>query len=96
MAALTGAHYDLTAPGTSAHLAGMEVSSGFFATLGVKPALGVSSPRQKTGRMERVPLSSAIACGKTDSPEPGSARQAHGLDGADYTVIGILPPKFRL
>ena len=36
MAALTWRNYDLTGPGTSEHLDGMEVSSGFFATLGVK------------------------------------------------------------
>ena len=40
MAALMSRSYDLTAPGTSEHLAGMEVSSGFFATLGVMPVLG--------------------------------------------------------
>src|ERR1700691_6229070 len=36
MSAVTSRTYDLTAPGTSEHLNGMEVSSGFFATLGVK------------------------------------------------------------
>src|ERR1700751_4843316 len=40
MAALTWRNYDLTAPGTSEHLDGMEVSSGFFGTLGVKLGLG--------------------------------------------------------
>jgi MacB-like periplasmic core domain len=37
LAALTSRTYDLTGPGTSEHLDGMEVSSGFFATLGGQP-----------------------------------------------------------
>jgi hypothetical protein len=36
MAALTSRSYDLTAHGTSQHLDGMEVTAGFFATLGVQ------------------------------------------------------------
>ena len=42
MAALifVGQDYDLTSPGTAEHLNGLEVSSGYFSTLGVKPVLG--------------------------------------------------------
>jgi hypothetical protein len=40
MAALTWRNYDLTGPGMSEHLDGMERSSGFLATQGVKLALG--------------------------------------------------------
>ncbi len=40
MAALTWRSYDLTGPGISEHLDGMEVSSGFFSTLGVKLVRG--------------------------------------------------------
>jgi hypothetical protein len=40
MAAVAWHDYDLTSPGTAEHLNGMEVSSGFFTTLGVKPVLG--------------------------------------------------------
>ena len=38
MAAFTGIawSYDLTGPGTAEHMNGAEVSSGFFATLGIK------------------------------------------------------------
>jgi hypothetical protein len=40
MAALTWENYDLIAPGTPEHVAGMEVSSGFFTTLGVPLRMG--------------------------------------------------------
>ena len=57
----------------------------------------MSFHRQKTARMKREPLSSAIACGKTDSPRTRQRLASTiSLDGANYTIIGILPPKFRL
>ena len=40
MAAFAPQGYDLTGPGTAAHVNGQQVSSGFFNTLGVKLALG--------------------------------------------------------
>ena len=47
MAAFNWRDYDLTSPGTAEHLNGTEVSSGFFATLGVKPILGrIFSPAE--------------------------------------------------
>ena len=66
MAAFNWRDYELTQPGTSEHLKGLEVSSGFFATLGVKPILGRDSLHRKTDRTEHPPRLSAIDCGETD------------------------------
>ena len=96
MAALTWRNYDLTGPGASAHLNGMEVSSGFFATVGVKLALG-----RELSAAEDLPhgAPAAIISDRLWKDRFASSPQALGksliLDGAESTIIGILPPGFR-
>ena len=96
MAALTWRDYDLTGSGSSAHLKGMEVSSGFFATLGVKLALG-----RELSASEDLPhgAPAAIISDRLWQERFASSPQALGkslvLDGVETTLIGILPPKFR-
>lgn len=96
MAAFTWRDFDLTAPGTPEHLDGMEVSSGFLATLGVRPVLGrdfSSSEDQPHG------APAAIISDRLWRERFASSPQALGkaiiLDGEDYTVIGVLPAKFH-
>ena len=97
MAALMSRSYDLTAPGTSEHLAGMEVSSGFFATLGVKPVLGQEfSPSEDHPNAARTVVISDRLWKDRFASNPAALGKPISLDGADYTIIGILPPKFRL
>ena len=51
---------------------------------------------RKTCRMARPPPSSAIACGEIDSHRSSQALgKTIVLDGADFTIVGILPPEFR-
>jgi predicted permease len=96
MAALSWRDYDLTGPGTPEHLAGMEVSSAFFSTLGVKPALG----RDFTLAEDRPQGAPAILISdRLWRDRFASSPQALGksmiMDGVDFTIIGVLPPKFR-
>jgi predicted permease len=97
MAALTSRTYDLTGPGTSEHLDGMEVSSGFFATLGVNLVLGhefsPSEDRPNGGRT--VVISNRLWKGRFASNR-GVLGNTVTLDGADFTIVGVLPPNFRL
>jgi predicted permease len=97
MSAVTSRTYDLTAPGTSEHLNGMEVSSGFFATLGVKLILGheFSTSEDSPNAARTVLISDRLWKDRFEST-PGVLGKTLVLDGADFAIIGILPPGFRL
>jgi predicted permease len=96
MAALTWRGYDLTGPGASAHLDGMEITSGFFSTLGVKLAMG-----RELSPSEDLPhgAPAAVISDRLWRDRFGASSQALGksivLDGADFAVVGVLPPGFR-
>jgi predicted permease len=97
MAALTWRSYDLTGPGTSEHLAGMEVSSGFFAILGVKPVLGHEfSPSEDRPNEARTVVISDRLWRDRFASNPSALGKTISLNGADYSIIGILPLKFRV
>jgi predicted permease len=95
-AAATWRDYDLTSPRSSAHLNGMEITSGFFATLGVKLALG-----RELSALEDRPhgAPAAVISDRLWRDEFASSPQAVGkslhLDGADFTVVGVLPANVR-
>jgi len=89
--------YDLSAPGTPAHLSGIEVSQGCFATLGVKLALG-----RDFSAAEDLPhgAPAAIVSDRLWKELFASSPRALGktlvLDSEEVTIIGVLPPHFRL
>ena len=96
MAALTWRDYDLTGPGASAHLDGMEITSGFFSTLGVKLAMG-----RELSPSEDLPhgAPAAVISDRLWRDRFAASSQALGksivLDGVVFTVVGVLPPGFR-
>jgi predicted permease len=95
MAALAWHDYNLTNPGTAEHLDGMEVSSGFLATLGVKPVLGRDfyPPEDQPGGAPAVIISDRLWKDRFAS-SPRALGKPVILDGVAFTIIGILPPKF--
>jgi putative ABC transport system permease protein len=97
MAALAWRDYDLTGSGPAEHLDGMEVSSGFFATLGLKLPLGreFSAEEDRPGAAPQVILSDRLWKDRFAS-SPQIIGKTMLLDGVDYTIVGILPPGFRL
>lgn len=95
MAAFTPHDYDLTNPGAAEHVSGREVTSGFFKTLGVDLFLG----REFTPEEDRqggVPV--AVISSRLWRDRFGASTtlgKIITLDGADYTVVGVLPQQFR-
>jgi predicted permease len=96
MAALTSRNYDLTSPGTPQHLDGMEISSGFFSTLGVKLAMGHDfSPSEDRLHGASAVIISDRLWRNRFAASPQALGKSILLDGAECTIIGVLPPGFR-
>jgi predicted permease len=87
--------YDLTAPGTPEHLHGKQVSSGFFSTLGVDMVLGREfSPAEDTqGGAPAVIIGNRLWKNRFAGDRHVLGRSVT-LNGVDYAVVGVLPPKF--
>jgi predicted permease len=96
MAALTSRNYDLTSPGTPQHLDGLEISSGFFSTLGVKLAMGhdFSPSEDRPHGAPEVIISNRLWRNRF-AASPQALGKSIRLDGGEYTIIGVLPPGFR-
>jgi predicted permease len=96
MAALTFHNFDLTAPGSAAHLMGMRVSHDFLRTLGVQPAVGRDFARSddQANAAPVVVLSNRLWRERFES-DPHVLGHSFVLDGKSFTVIGVLPASFR-
>jgi predicted permease len=96
MAALTSRNYDLTSSGTPQHLDGMEISSGFFSTLGVKLAMGHDfSPSEDRPHGAPAVIISDRLWRNRFASSPQALGTSIRLDSAECTIIGVLPPGFR-
>jgi hypothetical protein len=97
MAVLISRTYDLTGPGISEHVDGMEISSGLFAMLGVKLVRGqeFSPSEDRPHEAQTVVISDRLWRNRFAS-SPQALGKTIILDGAGFTIIGILPPNFRL
>lgn len=88
--------YDLSAPGSPEHLEGVELTAGFFGTLGVDPSLGREFSRQED-RHGGAPV--VIISHRLWRNRFGANPQALGkfliLDGTGYVIVGVLPAGFR-
>ncbi len=96
MAAFMPLGFDLTNPGSPEHVNGYEVSSAFFSTLGVNLALGRSfSPEEdRIGGMPAAVISNRLWQHRFHG-NPAVLGHSLTLNGAGYTIIGVLPPAFR-
>jgi predicted permease len=98
MAALisVGQEYDLTNPGTAEHLEGLEVSSGYFNTLGVKPALGREFiPQEDVQGGAPVVVISNRLWKERFQGSPQILGKPITLNGIDYAIAGVLPAGFH-
>ena len=98
MAALisVGQDFDLTSPGTAEHLNGLEVSSGYFSTLGVKPVLGREFTPQDDvqGGAPVVVISNRLWKERFQS-SPQILGKPVTLNGIDYAIAGVLAAGFH-
>ena len=97
MAAFDSQDRNLTAPGMPERLNGEEISSGFLSILGVQPVLGreFSLDEDKHGGPPVVVISNRLWKNRF-AANAAVLGKSVTLDGVDYTVIGVLPPGFRL
>ena len=96
MAAVRWRYYDLTSPGSPEHLLGAGISSRFLDTLDVKLPVGrnFSSQEDQRGGAPVVIISNDLWRNRF-AGDPQAPGKAVTLNGVDYTVIGILPPRFH-
>ncbi|HEV2288785.1 MAG TPA: ABC transporter permease [Candidatus Acidoferrales bacterium] len=87
--------FDLTGSGDPVQLNGLRASAGFFPSLGVSPALGrtFTDEEDRPGNEHVVILSDALWRERFGGDQSILGR-AIELNGAAYTVIGVMPPGF--
>jgi predicted permease len=96
MAAFAPKVSDLTAPGRPEHLDGEAVSAGAFSTLGVQLALGreFSAAEDTQGGMPAAVISDRLWRDRFAGAGDVLGKSIT-LNGADHTVVGVLPADFR-
>ncbi len=93
-----GRGYNLSTVGTQEpeQVSGLRVSSGFFTVLGVKPMLGRTflPEEELLGRDREVVLSYGLWKNRY-AGDPGLVGRSIRIDGADFVVVGVMPPDFQ-
>ena len=87
--------FNLTGSGEPALLEGLRASAGFFGAMGVSPVLGrtYNSDEDQPGREHEVILSHHLWLDRFGG-DPAVLGRAVDLNGAPYTVIGVMPAGF--
>ena len=88
--------FSLAQPGQPAEqLQGLVVSADFFSTIGVQPALGraFTKEEQQPGRDQVIILTDALWRSRY-AADPNIIGRTIRVDGANQTVIGVMPPGF--
>ncbi|MFZ0335619.1 MAG: ABC transporter permease, partial [Candidatus Acidiferrales bacterium] len=96
MAMYRNQDYSMTGTAQSERVTGYMISADFFTVLGVQPVLGRTF-RADDDHLGAGPV--AILGGEFWNREFGASRDVLGkslvLNGASYTIIGVMPPGFR-
>ncbi len=96
LSAVTPQSVNLTGRAEPGRVIGGFVSSDFFKTLGVEPALGRAflSGEDQAGA-ERVAIVNPVVWRDRFGADPGLVGQTLTLNGQLFTVVGIMPEGFR-
>ncbi len=94
-----GRGYNLSATGATQgaeQVSGLRVSAGFFSVLGARPFLGRTFfPSEETlGNDQEVVLSYGL-WKQHYGGDPALVGRTIRVDGADFTVVGVMPPEFE-
>ncbi|HUE22303.1 MAG TPA: ABC transporter permease [Bryobacteraceae bacterium] len=93
-----GRGYNLSATGNrqeEEQVSGLRVSAGFFAVLGVKPLFGRTFlPEEETLGKDREVVLSYGLWKRRYGGDLSLAGRTIRIDGADFTVIGVMPREF--
>jgi predicted permease len=97
LAAFRWQDYDLTGGGQPEHLNGKMVSAGFFRVLGISPVLGrdFDAGADRLGTSPVVLISGGLWSRRFGSSPSVVGRQLV-LNGASFTVAGVVPATFQL
>jgi predicted permease len=78
------------------HVDGASVDSGFFQTLGAKPAAGrtISAADDPESSAAVVVLSDSLAVALYGSPA-AAVQRSITLNDQPYTIVGVMPPDFK-
>ena len=96
MAGFRGAPFTLTGSGEPRALVGALVSPGFFELLGVQPGMGRSfRPEEHEPGHNLVAIVGHDAWEKYLDSAPDAIGRRISLNGAVYTVVGVMPRGFR-
>jgi putative ABC transport system permease protein len=94
-----GRGYNLSAKGNAREpeqVSGLRVSSGFFTVLGVRPMLGRAFlPEEELAGKDREVVLSYGLWKRRYGGDPSLIGRTIRIDGADYTVVGVMPASFR-
>jgi predicted permease len=95
LGAFQGSNFNLTESGDPAMLEGAQVSWGFFPALGISPELGRTFTREEDapGNEHEVVLGNALWRSRFHR-DPSILNRVIHLNGAPYTVVGIMPRGF--
>ena len=97
MAAFREQEIDLTFPGAPSHLKASQISAGFFSTLGAELALGREFTLQENqpGGAPAVVISNHLWRERFGG-SPEALGKSVTLDGVNYLIVGVAPPRFRV
>jgi putative ABC transport system permease protein len=89
--------FNLTGDGEPLRVAALGVTANLFPALGFAPALGRGFlPEEERAGCHRVAIVSDGLWQRRFGGDPGLIGRQIQLDGEGFTVVGVMPPRFRL
>jgi putative ABC transport system permease protein len=92
-----GSGYNLTGGSEPEFVSALRVSADFFRVLGVSPGVGRSFTKEEdTSGGERVVILSDGLWQRRFGADAGLVGKTVALNGQPHTVVGVMPPDFRM